>query len=194
MTVGPDHVSFGYSPVMRDADTSGGRTRQSVIPQPLSRASARPSGSNEESASRYRSRTGLPPSNVTRPERGSISNTRLREAARGRIGDVVDRPERTIEELVLVHREPVGPPRPQERRPGAARQRSCRPSPDRRRADALEQRTARELLEPVLAPPDRPDGQDPEAEDEQREDERIAPRDEEKRRGERDRRAPRRRV
>jgi len=67
-----EHVSFGYSPVIRDAETSGGRTRQSVIPHFLSRASARPSGSNEESARRYRSRTGLPSSNVTRPERGSI--------------------------------------------------------------------------------------------------------------------------
>ena len=58
---------------MRTAETSGRSTRQSVIPQPLSRATGSPSGSNEESATTYSSSTGDPSGSVTSPVSGSIA-------------------------------------------------------------------------------------------------------------------------
>ena len=166
---------------MSAADTSGGLTLHSVTPHPLSVAIGVPSGANDESASRYRSRTGLPSGSVTRPVLRVDPDAGLGKASGRRIRDVVDRPDRPIEELVLIHGEPVGAARPEKGGPSATWELLIDPVPIHG-TNPLEQGTARESLEPVLSEPDRFDREDPETENEQRKDERVARGHEEKRR------------
>ena len=61
VTVRPDHVSLGYSPVIRDGgyERAGARC-QSVTPSLGHVGDARPSGSTENRRARSRSRTGAP--------------------------------------------------------------------------------------------------------------------------------------
>ena len=68
-------------------------------------------------------------------------HARLRQASRGRIGDVVDGADAAVEELRLVHREPIGTTGPEERRPLVSRQRAIHPVAIGR-ADSLEERSA----------------------------------------------------
>ena len=99
-----------------------------------------------------------------------------------RIRHVVDRADPAVEELVLIDGQPIRAPGPEEGRLRPRCERLIDPVPVRR-ADALEERAARELLEAVRAPPDRPDREDPEAEHEKRKAEGVARRHEEEGRG-----------
>ena len=169
---------------MRTPRRAAVATRQSVIPQPLSLASARavrlergvgeevPSRTGSRPGERHAARLRVDPDPRLRAVRPGSDRSRSRPGRPLRLKNsfwfTVSRSVRPVHRNAAWS--PVG-------------ERAVDPVAVGR-ADALEQRAPRELLESVLAPPDRPDREDPEAEDEQRQDERVAPRDEEERRGE----------
>ena len=166
---------------MEVVETTSPPTRHRVVPRRSSRATTSPSGVTDPSVSRYSTVERVAVREAHQPVARVDAHLRFPHAARRRLAKVEHRPDRAVEELVLVDGEAVGATRPQDSGPCAGGERRVDPVA-RDSADALEDRSCGRLLHAVRARPDRVEDRGVVREDDEGQSDRVATRNEQERR------------